>query len=181
MGVRIGRVATAVCVLACAGCGVGSGSLSPAEAPPRLHIEVTPASPTPTTPPPYVDADRELAAVAARFVREALSYDSCARDREVFPNPVAPLATADEVRRLRAAGRPHLHWWVLCQRNERASVQVDGVSQEASSADTRTVHVEALRTTRSDISTVRDFVDVTLVMVRTPDGWRVDGAEGGGL
>ena len=146
-----------------------------------MHIEVTPTSPTPTTPPPYADADRELAAVAARFVREALSYDSCARDRDAFPSRVAFLTTAHELRRLRASGRAHLPWWVLCQRDEQAFVRVDGVSQEASSADTRTVHVEALRTTRSDISTVRDFVDVTLVLVRTPEGWRVDAAEGGGL
>lgn len=181
MGVRIGRIVAAVCVLACAGCGVGSGSLSPTEAPPSVDIEVTPASPRPAAPPPYAEADAELTAVSARFTSEALSYDSCARDREDFPGRVAALATAHELRRLRTSGRAHLRWWVLCQRNERANVQITGVSQEGSSSNAQTLHVEALRTTQSDISTVRDFVDFTLVMVRTPEGWRVDGAEGGGL
>ena len=41
--------------------------------------------------------------------------------------------------------------------------------------------VQALRVTRSDASTVRDFVDIDLVVVHTPKGCRVDRAVGGGL
>jgi hypothetical protein len=180
MGVRLGPMAVATCVLACAGCGVGSVSGSPADTPTPVPVERPSDSPQPATPPPYAETTRELAAVARRFVLEAFSYDSCARDRDGLLRRAASLATTDEVRRLRASGPAHLRWWVLCQRNERASVRIDGVTQEATSSGT-TLHVEALRTTRSDLSTVRDFVEVTLVMVRTLEGWRVNSAEGGGL
>src|SRR4051812_44806092 len=150
---RIGHVATALCVLACAGCGIGALSASEADGPSRVPVETTTSAPTEvTTPPPYVAPDPDVAQVARRFVRQALSYDSCAADREGFPQQVADLATKGELRRLRASARAHLRWWVLCQRKERAEVHIDGVGQEPASGDIQVVRVEALRATRSDIS-----------------------------
>jgi len=70
---------------------------------------------------------------------------------------------------------------VLRQRLEQVTVQVTGVSQKPVSGDRVRLEVEAVRVTRSTVSTVRDFVAIGLVMVRTPDGWRVDHAAGGGL
>jgi hypothetical protein len=185
VGVRISQIVVAVCVLSCAGCG--SSHASPETRPPRhIPVQVAPlASPPPREPAPeptpYVNAGQELADLAGRFVRATLSYDSCAPDRDTFPAQLVALATQGERGRLQSSSRARLRWWVLCQRNERAAVRIDGVSQEPTSGDAKTLHVQALRTTRSDISTVRDFVEITLVVVRTPEGWRIDDAEGGGL
>lgn len=185
MGVRIRQIVAAACVLTCAGCGSSYASL---EARPPRHNPVRSAplaSPPPRElapePTPYVDAGQELSDLAGRFVRATLSYDSCAPDRDTFPAQLVALATRGELHRLQASSRAHLRWWVLCQRNERAAVRIDGVSQGPTSGDAKTLHVRALRTTRSDVSTVRDFVEITLVVVRTPEGWRIDDAEGGGL
>lgn len=181
MGVHIGHVAVAFCVLSTAGCGVLATPTS--EPTSGAPVGLTTPSPQPTepTPAPYVDAEPELANLASRFVRASLSYDSCAPNRSAFPDQVTAMATAKEVPRLRASGRAHLRWWVLCQRNEQATVRIHGATQGASTDRARTVYVEAVRTTRSDISTARDFVDVTLTMIRRPNGWRVDSARGGGL
>jgi hypothetical protein len=185
VGVRINQIVAAVCVLTCAGCGTTHASRE-TQHPQHLPVQVAPLAPPqppePTPEPtPYVNAGPELADLAGRFVRATLSYDSCAADRGVFSDEVVALATGSELRRLRASSRAHLRWWVLCQRNERAAVRIDGVSQEPTSGDARTLHLQALRTTRSDISTMRDFVEITLVVVRTHEGWRIDDADGGGL
>jgi hypothetical protein len=70
---------------------------------------------------------------------------------------------------------------VLRQRSEQVTVRVLGVSQALPAADRQTLQVEVLRVTRSTVAMLRDFAAVTLVVVPTPAGWRVDRAEGGGL
>jgi hypothetical protein len=122
-------------------------------------------------------------------VAATLAYDAWLENRHDFLTRVADLATAAELERLRHCERARLHWWALVQRFERATVQVVGISQEQATASpvadsatvTATLQVEVLRVTQSDLATVRDFVAVTLVAVRTPTEWRVDRASGGGL
>lgn len=189
MGARISHLTAARCLLACAlltctACGFGTVQ-APAPATqssagvPTAVVTTEPSQPS--VPPPYVAPDRELSEFAVRFVRLALSYDACAADRATSLDRVAPLVTPAELVRLHRSERAHLRWWVLCQRNERATVQVNGVSQDTGAGAKRVLHVEAVRTTWSDVSVARDFVDLRLTVGRTPGGWRVDGAGGGGL
>lgn len=178
----MGHVAIALCLLSGAGCGsLPAPTTEPTSSAPVEEAPANPSQSTEPTPAPYVDAEPGLAKLASGFVRASLSYDSCASDRSALPARVAAMATTDEVRRLRASERAHLRWWVLCQRNEQATVRVHGVTQNASVDAARIVHVEGVRTTRSDVATVRDFIDVTLRVIRTQGGWRVAGARGGGL
>jgi len=82
---------------------------------------------------------------------------------------------------LRRSERARLRWWVLFQRGERTRLQVNGITRRVGSAGPITLRVEATRVTRSSVGVVREFIEVTLGVVRTPLGWRVDRAEGGGL
>lgn len=183
MGTRFSHIAVAISLLACSACGDGLGSLatSPRTSSPSV---AAPSAETPASPdvsPPFVDPSVELDALARRFVTAALSYDAWTEERRTFLTRLDGLTTAGEPARLRRSERAHLRWWVLRQRLEQVTIHVTGVSQQSQSDDQQVVHVEGIRITRSSGSTVRGFVDVTLVVVRTPSGWRVDRAEGGGL
>lgn len=181
MGARIGQVAAALCVGFFAGCTLGLR----VEDPPSVRPSMLRSADGPTSDPapevPYVEADVQLDALARRFVTSALAYDAWTEGPRAFLTRLEDLATRAELQRLRRSERAHLRWWVLRQRFEQVTVRVAGVSAETASEERQTLHVEAVRSTRSSAATVRDFVEVTLVVVRTPQGWRVDDAEGGGL
>lgn len=181
MGVRIGYLAAAACVLACASCsGIGALAAQTTSTPSVITPSVeAPASPT--SEPPYVDATDQLHLLARRFVAETLGYDAWTEDRRTFLHRLDDLATAGEINRLRDSGRAHLRWWVLRQRLEQATVHITGVSEVPGPGEPRTLRVEAVRTTISTVSTVRELVGLTLAAVRTPQGWRIHRAEGGGL
>ena len=182
MGVRIGHLAAAACVLACAACSNGIGSLTaPTTSTPSAITPSVEVSTDHAAQPPYIAATDQVRALARRFVTAALGYDTSSEDARTFLTRLDDLATSGEIDRLRHSGRAHLRWWVLRQRLERATVQITGVSEVPGPVGPRTLRVEAVRTTTSDVSTVRDFIELTLVVVRTPQGWRVDRAEGGGL
>jgi hypothetical protein len=186
VGIWLGRFATVLCVLACGGCALGIGTLGsedstqPATSMPVLTSNAPAAAET-VAPAPYVDPTDELRGLATRFVVAALSYDAWTEPRAAFLGRLAGLATDVERARLRRSERAHLRWWVLRQRLEHTTVHVLGVSQNANAAAHVELHVELTRTTRSTVSTVREFVAVALVVVHTPQGWRVDRAQGGGL
>jgi hypothetical protein len=180
VGVRIGQFAAALCLLACAGCGIGTGEY----AAPRTAGRPSPTvatSAAPASEPPYAEPDDELRAVATRFVSIALDYDASTEARRDFLSRLKGLATGSELRRLQGSGRAQLRWWVLRQRAEQATVHVTGVSQSTAIDDRVHLEVEAVRVTHSTVAEVRDFVAVTLVVVPPPAGWRVDHAAGGGL
>ena len=180
MGVRIGQFAAALGLLVCAGCGVGTtkftGPTASAYPSATVHTQDVPASE-----PPYAEPEEQLRAVATRFVTAALSYRAWTEEQDDFLGRIEDVATESELRRLRHSGRANLRWWVLRQRAELATVHVTGVSERPASDGRVHLDVEAVRVTRSTASTVREFVAVTLLLVRTPDGWRVDSAAGGGL
>ena len=183
MGTRFSHIAVAIGVLACSACGGGLGSFatSPRTTSPSL---AAPSAETPSSPdvsPPFVAPSAPLEAVARRFVTAALSYDAWTEEQRTFLVRLDGLATAAEISRLRHSERARLRWWVLRQRFERVAVHVTGVSQESGSPEPQMVQVEAIRVTRTDVTRVRDFVEVTLTVVPTRAGWRVDDAEGGGL
>lgn len=180
MGVRIGQVAAALCVVACSGCGAGVTQVAtPTPTTSPSPTVVTPVAPT--SEPPYLAPDEELRELATRFVTLALGYDAWSEERRDFLGRLQDLATKGEVQRLRRSGRAHLRWWVLRQRLEQATVRVTGVSRIPGAGDQVRLEVEAIRVTRSTVSTVQDFVAIALVAIHTPTGWRVDGATGGGL
>lgn len=180
MGVRIGQIAAALCIVACSGCGAGVAPVAtPTTTTPPSPMVVTPVAPT--SEPPYLATDEELRVLATRFVTLALGYDAWTEEQRDFLGRLQDLATKGEIQRLRRSGRAHLRWWVLRQRLEQASVHVTGVSRSSDSDDQVRLEVEAIRVTRSTVSTVQDFVEVALVAIHTPAGWRVDRAAGGGL
>jgi len=180
VGVRTGQFAAALCVLACSACGVGVGQLAahttPAHPAPPIVTSTAPVSES-----PYAEPSEQLRDLATRFVSIALGYDAWTDARLSFLDQLKTIATNGELRRLQDSERAHLRWWVLRQRLQQVTVQVTGVSQKPVSDDRVRLEVEAVRVTRSTVSTVRDFVAIALVVVRTPDGWRVNQAAGGGL
>lgn len=180
MGARIVQIATAAGLLACAACGPSTSLAVPAASTPSELPSVVPLTPVESSA-PYVEPIAALREVARRFVSATLAYDAWTEGPQGFLTRVEELATPGEIGRLRRSGRAQLRWWVLRQRSEQVTVRVLGVSQALQASDRQTVDVEVLRVTRSNIATVRDFVAITLLVVPTPAGWRVDRAEGGGL
>lgn len=197
MGVRTRRIAVIGCVLACTGCGVVLRSHSQPTASPFAVSSSVGVSEASSSPAPYTAPGTDLRTLADRFVVATLAYDSWLEEPGDFLTRAADLATRREVQRLRNSERAQLNWPALVQRFERATVHVVGISQKQVTATptagtasdfalesatvTATLQLEVLRVTRSDLGTVRDFVAITLVAVRTPAGWRVDRASGGGL
>jgi hypothetical protein len=180
VGARIVQIATAAGLLACAACGPSTSLAVPAASTPSELLSVVPLTPAESSA-PYVEPSAAVREVARGFVLATLAYDASSEGPRDFLTRVEEFATPGEIGRLRRSGRAQLRWWVLRQRSEQVTVRVLGVSQGLPAADRQTVQVEVLRVTRSSVATVRDFVAVTLLVVATPAGWRVDGAEGGGL
>jgi hypothetical protein len=179
-------MAAAFGLIACAGCGTGIGELASPPSPTEPATAASPdsaISPSPGSEPatPYVEAAEDLRDLATRFVTLALGYQAETEEPLTFLGRLEGLATTAELMRLRRSERARLRWWVLRQRGETATVHVTGVSQQADPTGAVTLHVEGIRVTSSGLGSVRDFVDVTLVVVGTSEGWRVDRAEGGGL
>jgi hypothetical protein len=187
VGTRIAQVAaTAICLLVCAACGSGIGNLASRPSPSAPAVATsTDATISPSagaeSGAPYVESAEDVRGLATRFVTLVLSYQAHTEEARTFLGRLEGLATAGELDRLRRSERAHLRWWVLRQRGESAAIRVTGVSQQAESVSPIRLHVEAVRVTSSSVGTVRDFLDLTLDVVRTPEGWRVDRAEGGGL
>lgn len=183
MGTQFSRIAVAIGVLACSACGGALGSIATSPLTTATSLATPPVDKpaSPDVSPPFVDPSAPLDELARRFVTAALGYDAWTEDRRSFLTRLDGLATAGELARLHRSERAHLRWWVLRQRLEQVTIHVTGVSQQPQSDDQQVVRVEGIRTTRSSGSTVREFVDVALLIVRTPSGLRVDRAEGAGL
>jgi hypothetical protein len=180
VGARIVQIATAIGLFACSACGSVGSLAVPAASTPSEFPSVVTLTPLESWA-PYVEPSAALREVARGFVSVTLAYDAKSEGPRDFLNRVEKLATAGEIGRLHRSGRAQLRWWVLRQRSEQVTVRVLGGSQGLPTADRQTLQVEVLRVTRSNVATVRDFVAVTLVVVPTPAGWRVDRADGGGL
>lgn len=199
MGLRLvligGLVATAAVIVA--GCGRDAGPSAPDVSEPS----VVTAIPEPPSPPaPYADAPADVRDLCARFVRDALAYDSTAETRGAFLNRIRPVTAPAELLRLRHSERAHLPWEMLRARGESARIHITGVStltgEDATdpqtgpadaasaaggSASSLSVVVEAARTTSTDLAVVREFIEVTLILEESAQGWRVVQAHGGGL
>jgi len=155
---------------------------------------VVPSIPGPTPTAPYADTPADLHELAVRFVGVALGYDASTEARDAFLDRIRPLTVPAELLRLRRSQRAHLDWEILRARGETVAVHVNGTSTttsgatsteptsaSASASASQVVIVEAVRTTSTDLATVRDFVEVMLRLERDGDGWRVASAHGGGL
>jgi hypothetical protein len=158
---------------------------------------VATAIPEPAQTAPYADAPAALRELAVRFVGEALGYDATTEARDEFLDRIRPLTAPAELLRLRRSQRAHLDWGILRARGETVAVHVTGTtttttptelaspsapsSAAASAPASPVVIVEAVRTTTTDLATVRDFVEITLRLEQHGPGWRVASAHGGGL
>jgi hypothetical protein len=203
-GLLAAAAAVAAVVLLAGGLGrVGSpaeratpSSIKPSSIAPSSMAPATVATaiPEPTPTAPYADAPAALRALAVRFVGEALGYDATTEARDAFLDRIRPLTAPAELLRLRRSQRAHLDWGILRARGETVAVHVTGTtttttstqqtsasSSAALASASQVVIIEAVRTTTTDLATVRDFVEVTLRLEQHGDGWRVASAHGGGL
>jgi hypothetical protein len=119
--------------------------------------------------------------VARRFTAQACGYDARREPRRGFLTDLAPIVTPDELERLRASARARLPWRVLRARGEVTRIRVDGVIVLPELQGRLGVVVRATQTTTTTFATVRDFLDVDLVLTHRQLGWRVAAAGGGCL
>jgi hypothetical protein len=174
---RIDAAILASAVLATASC---------AHAPEPAATEADAAatsSPSVSTPdessaPPYRAASRELAKVAATFVRNVDSYDSRAEGRLDFLGRLHGITTSDELRQLADSSRARLPWRIMQARGERTRVVVNGVTIQRSAVTNRRVVVEATATTHTGFADVASFRSYELTLVHQGDCWLVADAEG---
>lgn len=181
MGVRT----TVVHILASAllsACGTGAGS------PPPAATDPTPTPPTPAEhhspsieSAPYLPAHGDLRRVAQAFAEGITEYDAARESRLAFLSTVGDLATADALDDLRSSPRAHLPWGPMRARRERLRLVVTGISVVPSAAQTKRVIVTATMRIATDSASVLSFLRLTLWLLPTHDGWKVEHAEGPGL
>lgn len=138
-------------------------------------------APAPTIKLLYPSASDPARALASSFLTITLEYDAAKTDRLDFLEAAVHLATPAEVRRLRNSSRARLPWRVLRVREERTELRIDGITQTASVNSGVRVLVRLTVATHTDFATVHTADQVTLTLVPTPAGWKVDHARGGGL
>jgi hypothetical protein len=161
-------------ILLCLACGASSGGADDRRA-------LVPVAPTPTLAAIFAPASRDIQAVAASFLKVTCEYDATTAGRLDFLQAVEHLTTPAELARLKASPRAQLPWRALRDRGERTTLAVNGITQTSSAAATQRVLAWVKITTRTRFATVHSLELVTLTLVPTSTGLKVDHAEGAGL